>query len=69
MQFIINKHSVKSFIFRGVWALLLLAGLSLTFGSYREMEATAGSIFALITVTIFVLGIGLLLWRRHRHIN
>jgi hypothetical protein len=69
MQFIINKHSVKSFIVWGVWTILLIAGLSLTFGSYQEMEPMAGNIFAFISVTIFVLGVGLLLWRRHRHIN
>lgn len=47
-----------------LFALLILAFLSMTFGSYSELEQRAGNIFAIITAVLLVLGVALFIWQR-----
>ena len=52
------KHAIIWLIFLIILALLL----SLVFGSYAEMEPTAGKMFGIITV-LYIVIVGFLLWR------
>jgi len=67
MQFTvtINKRAITGLLVWGAWFFTLLVNLSLTIGSYRELEPEAGKMFGFITLGWALMSVFIWLWRRN----
>ncbi|SKA67495.1 hypothetical protein [Desulfobaculum bizertense] len=63
----INKRTVTDALVWAAWCLVLFINLSLTVGSYWELEPKAGKMFGLVTVIWAVLAVFIWMWRRNSH--
>lgn len=61
----INKRTVTDLLVWAIWSIVLLINLSLTLGSYWELEPKAGKMFGLVTVIWAVLAVFIWMWRRN----
>ncbi|SKA67481.1 hypothetical protein [Desulfobaculum bizertense] len=61
----ITKRTVTDLLVWAIWSIVLLINLSLTLGSYWELEPKAGKMFGLVTVIWAVLAVFIWMWRRN----